>query len=96
MFFFFANWLKLGRDAALVFCDIFKTQVECLTYVAAGGWVPPSPNLPLPSKKVAPVQKLRARAKSQGFPLFAQLQNYPRWQASAVFLFFLSKCQKMT
>ena len=36
MFSIFANWLKLGRDAALVFCDIFKTLVECLTYVAAG------------------------------------------------------------
>ena len=53
MFFFFANWLKLGRDAALVFCDIFKTLVKCLTYVAAG--------TPTSSKKVA-VQKVKPNA----------------------------------
>ena len=34
-------YISWERDAALVFCDIFKTQVECLTYVAAGGWVAP-------------------------------------------------------
>ena len=77
MLFFFANWLKLGRDAALVFCDIFKTLVECLTYVAAGA-----------PKKVA-VQKVKPSAKTQGFLLFAQLQNYPQQVLSTFYPFSL-------
>ena len=64
MFFFFANWLKLGRDVALVFCDIFKTLVECLTYVAAGGWVAPltshfPPKRLLPCKNSGRAQKAK-------------------------------------
>ena len=77
MLFFFANWLKLGRDAALVFCDIFKTLVECLTYVAAGA-----------PKKVA-VQKVKPSAKTQGFPLFSKLQNYPQQVLSTFYPFSL-------
>ena len=80
-FFFFANWLKLGRDAALVFCDIFKTLVECLTYVAAG-------TPPLQKGCGAKSQaKLWRSAKTQGFPLFAKLQKYPE-QALTTFCSF--------
>ena len=43
-------YISWERDAALVFCDIFKTQVECLTYVAAGGWVAPPPPPTSPQK----------------------------------------------
>ena len=90
---FFANQLKLAERCCSRILWHFQDS-SWVSYLCSSWWVGGSPNLPLPPKKVAPVQKLRARAKSQGFPLFAQLRNYPRRQASAVFLFFSQQMSK--
>ena len=93
---FFANQLKLaGRDAALVFCDIFKTQVECLTYVAAGGWVAPLTSH-FPPKRLLPCKNSGRAQKAKVFRFLHNCEIIHGGKLRPSFCFFLSKCQKMT